>query len=438
MFLFEPRHAFRESKTLARSPITAALMNDSTPSATGRNRFGLGPGILVTAAFIGPGTVVTASRAGTQHGCELLWTVLFAVIGTILLQSMAARLGILTGTGLSEAIRENLRESRWLRPIMLLTIVAIGFGNAAYQTGNLTGAVVGVSALFGGSSLAWNLAIGTFATLVIVSGRDRLLQSVLMVLVFALSAAFLFTAATHMPSLQRVASGLLIPKITLEKLTLVLGMIGTTIVPYNLFLHASRSAATWNATPPQEAIRQSNWDTGLSISLGGLVTASILLTACVGFHDRGSNWETPEQIANGLGPVLGPLSGHAFAMGMFCAGLTSAVTAPLATSYAVCGCMGWPANPSSRPFRVIAVSVIAIGVVAVLTLNGSPAATIIIAQVANGMLLPIVAAVMLIVVRRSSPSTSRSLSPWATTISWIVVAFVTSLGLWRIYSALPF
>ena len=94
-------------------------------------RFGFGPGLLVTAAFIGPGTVVTASKAGAQYGCQLLWTIVFASIGTIALQSLAARLGIITGNGLGESISITLSNYRFLRPAIALVIAAIGVGNGA-------------------------------------------------------------------------------------------------------------------------------------------------------------------------------------------------------------------------------------------------------------------------------------------------------------------
>lgn len=411
------------------------VMSDAEQPTQPRFRLASGPGLLVTAAFIGPGTVVTASRAGTEFGCTLLWTVLFAVIGTILLQSMAARLGILTGSGLSEAIRAVLKNSPWLRPMLGLVIIAIGFGNAAYQTGNLTGAVVGVSSLLGGSTQAWTAVLGIVTTLIIAVGRERLLQGVLVCLVVLLSIAFLYTAAVGLPSLGRVTAGLFVPRVTSQNLTLVLAMIGTTIVPYNLFLHASRSASTWRGVPENDAIRHSRWDTAVSISLGGLVTAAILLTASGAFFDQGIRWDTPDQIAAGLRPTLGVFSGHAFAIGLFCAGLTSAVTAPLATAYAVCGCLGWSADPSSKAFRAIAISVIAAGVTAAMMMHGSPVFTIVVAQVTNGMLLPIVAALMLVVIQKRTAGSPLAISPVGVYAAWTVVALVSLLGLWRVLAA---
>lgn len=406
-------------------------MTQDGSDAAQHRRSPIGPALLVTAAFIGPGTVITASKAGTEFGCELLWTVLLASIGTILLQSLAARLGIETGGGLSEAIRSALKGSTWLLPTLVLIILAIGFGNAAYQTGNLTGAVVGVTALLGGSARLWVILLAAVVITLIGCGKDRLLQRTLITLVCFLSVAFLITAAMGLPSPGRILKGLLVPKVSAESLTLVVALIGTTIVPYNLFLHASRSATAWKDVPRESALRSARIDTMFSISLGGLVTASILLTASSAFYDQGVQWDSPEKIAMQLRPTLGTLSGFTFALGLFAAGLTSAITAPMATAYAVCGCLGWSTETDSRSFRGIAIVVVLIGAMAAVFLDGSPTSTIVAAQIANGLLLPVVAIIMLLVVRRQMIVNQGKMSTPSIVAAWTVVLLIGTLGLWR-------
>ncbi len=407
----------------------------STPArATGKLRFG--PGLLVTAAFVGPGTVVTASRAGAAHGCELLWTIAFAVVGAIVLQALAARVGILQQTGLGEAIREQLGGSRWLRPAMALIIAAIGVGNAAYQTGNLTGAATGCGSLVGGSPHGWVLLLACLTIVIILVGKFRQLQNLLIGLVVLLSLAFLSTASLSLPTASRIARGLLTPSVSLDNLSLVIGLIGTTIVPYNLFLHASAAAATWKQTEPSLALANARWDTIGSIALGGLVTAAILLTASSAFYDAGVPLDSATQIAEQLRPTLGAYSGAAFAVGLFAAGLTSSITAPLAAAYAVCGCVGWKADPTERRFRAIALSVVVIGAACALAFGKSPSQTIVFAQVANGILLPVVALFLILVVQRAYRH-QRSLSArFALAGAWLVVGLVSGLGIWRTVTAL--
>jgi manganese transport protein len=106
-----------------------------------------GPGLLVMAAFIGPGTVTTASKAGAEYGFALLWALLFSVFATLVLQEMAARLGLVTGKGLSEALREHFHNPLFRALAIALVLLAIGFGNAAYESGNITGASLGLAAI---------------------------------------------------------------------------------------------------------------------------------------------------------------------------------------------------------------------------------------------------------------------------------------------------
>ncbi len=130
-----------------------------------------GPALLVTAAFIGPGTLTTASQAGAGYGYTLVWAVMASVIAAIILQEMAARLGIVTGGDLTRAIRQNFASpiARW--SILGLVLVAILFGNAAYQTGNILGAAAGLNTLSGVGINIWILTIGAIAMLVVWIGR---------------------------------------------------------------------------------------------------------------------------------------------------------------------------------------------------------------------------------------------------------------------------
>lgn len=413
-----------------------SIQSKQIEPTSGSRSFRFGPGLLVTAAFIGPGTVVTASKAGAEHGCGLLWTVLFACLGTIILQSLAARIGITNGRGLGESIRQALRESRWLTPAIVLVVAAMGIGNAAYQTGNLTGAATGIRACAGGSAEIWLLVMVAASSGLMLVGRYRILHGVLLVLVGLLSVSFLFTALFSLPSADRILNGLLIPRINSNDLTLVLALVGTTIVPYNLFLHASGAASTWKGESTSTAIQQSDWDTTLSVCLGGLVTASILMTASTAFFDTQTPWTSTEDIAVQLDPTLGSASAIAFAIGLFSAGLTSSITAPLATAYAICGCLGWSTDPGDRRFRAMALGVIAIGGLFAFVFGSSPSATIIFAQFANGLLLPVAAIFLLAVVIRQKRREPESIGALRLQLARLVVAAVALLGCWRIASLL--
>ncbi|WP_315853903.1 Nramp family divalent metal transporter [Crateriforma spongiae] len=401
-------------------------------SSEGGRGFRIGPGLLITAAFIGPGTVVTASKAGAERGLGLLWAIVFACFGTIVLQSLAARLGIIGRKGLGESIRDTLAQSPLLKPAIALVISAIGIGNTAYQTGNLTGAAIGVHACVGGSPETWLAIIVICTCVILLVGRYRVLHAVLVGLVAILSVSFLCTAALSLPSVSGNAWATAIPRLSSQDLTLTLALIGTTIVPYNLFLHASSAAETWKNRPISESVIQSDWDTTGSVCLGGLITASILVTASTAFFDTQAQLKSVDDISLQLKPTLGEASAIAFAIGLFAAGLTSSITAPMATAYAVCGCLGWSVDPSSTRFRSIAIGVVAIGGSVALGFGKSPSATIVFAQLTNGLLLPIVALFLLVATSPRRDSRTTSLDRLRVHSARLVVVAVALLGLWRI------
>ncbi len=136
-------------------------MRNQRPGKRWSTRFG--PGLLVTAAFIGPGTITTATVAGAGFGLALLWVLLFSVIATIVLQEMAARLGIVSRQGLGEALRGAFPAPVLRGAVVALVVAAIAFGNAAFQTGNITGAAIGLEVLTGISRPVWAATVGAAA-----------------------------------------------------------------------------------------------------------------------------------------------------------------------------------------------------------------------------------------------------------------------------------
>lgn len=207
----------------------------------------IGPGIIVAAAFIGPGTVTLCSIAGVNYSYALLWAVLLSTGATIVLQEMAARIGLVTQSGLAELLRGQLSNSLWRRPVLWLILLAIVMGNTAYQAGNLGGGVLGLTALFG--SLKWTilgveidltaLILGLIAYVVLSQKSDKILTRILTLLVLFMSISFVITAFLIQPNISELLRGLLIPSLPNQSLWTVIGLIGTTIVPYNIFLHAS-------------------------------------------------------------------------------------------------------------------------------------------------------------------------------------------------------
>ncbi len=239
-----------------------------------------GPGFLVVAAFIGPGTVTTASLVGARFGHRLVWVVVFSVLATIVLQDMAARLAIVSRQGLGEALRAVFRDSRLRLPVCTLVVVGIGGGNAAFETGNITGAAAGLAVLTGLPAQGWAVAIGLGVAVLLALGTYRGLERCLIVLVLSMSVVFVLTAVVARPPVGEILGGALWPDFPPDSAVLILALIGTTLVPYNLFLHAGAVRERWaDHLPKRRAVTVARRDTWLSVSLGGVMTLAIVSTA---------------------------------------------------------------------------------------------------------------------------------------------------------------
>lgn len=389
--------------------------------------FRFGPGLLVTAAFIGPGTITTASSAGAHFGFALLWALLFSVFATYILQEMSARLGLATRAGLAEAMRAHFSSPVLGKLAVVLVVLAIGVGNAAYEAGNIAGAALALSTVSGIGSGFWSVMIGLAAAVLLASGRYAVLEAVLIVLVLVMSVVFLLAAIVITPSLTNLLRGLLQPTLPEGSVMVAIALIGTTVVPYNLFLHANAVREKWPANLPLErAIRESRLDSGLSIGLGGLITLAIMSTAATAFFGTGIAFDGGS-LALQLEPLLGQAAHTIFAAGLFAGGLNSAITAPLAASYAVCGALGWPSRMTGTGFRLVWLGVLVTGTLFA-SLGTRPLSAILMAQMANGLLLPVVA-VFLLMVMNSRTLLGAQVNRWpANLLGGAVVAVAVGLG----------
>ena len=345
----------------------------------------VGPGVLIAAAFIGPGTVTLCTIAGASYGYSLLWALLLSIIATIVLQEMALRSGLITNKGLAEVIRVSIKNKFINRLLILLILCSILIGNAAYEAGNITGASLGIIAIIGRETLNYiPLLIGFIAFIILYIGDYKVLERSLIFLVITMSVSFMITAIMTKPDLFSLLDGLFMPKINSESLLVVLGLIGTTVVPYNLFLHSSLVKEKWNDISKLKTARIESF---ISIIIGGIVSMAIIITAASVSND---NVKSVMDLAKGLEPLYGKFAIYFLGIGLFASGITSSITAPLAAAYVAKSCFGWSGSLKSLNFRIVWFFVLLIGViVSLLKLN--PIEVIKFAQFSNSLLLPIVA-----------------------------------------------
>lgn len=392
----------------------------------------IGPGAVVTAAFIGPGTVTTATLAGASFGYALLWALTFSTLATLALQEMSARLGLVTGAGLGEAIREQFSGGGRVLAVVLV-IAAIGLGNAAYETGNLLGAGLGLSGAAGGSTRLWALLIAGLAFALLWTGRYRAIEKAMIAMVVLMSVVFLATAILARPPFLDVLRGMFTPSLPHvdRGLVVAVGLIGTTVVPYNLFLHAAAVRERWNGPEDLPVARA---DLSVAIILGGLVSMAVVVTSAAALGGSGGGIASAADMASQLEPLLGAWARVFFSAGLFAAGMTSAITAPLAAAYAAAGALGWERDLRSPRLRAVWLIVLLSG--AAFTAAGvRPVPAILFAQVANGVLLPAVALFLLFAVNSARMGRYRN-GPAANTAGAIVVLVAIGLGGWAVFRAL--
>ncbi len=360
----------------------------------------VGPGALVAAAFIGPGTVTTCATSGASYGYTLLWAMLLSVISVIVMQEMAARVGIASGMGLGQALRERF-HARWARIIIAVIVIAAVFiGNIAYETGNITGSVLGLRAIApaldqGSWPVILAVILGLIAFVLLFTGNTGIIEKILTALVVLMGVLFLICAFAAGPDWGAVLKGLFgFRAPDMERgWFYIAGLMGTTVVPYNIYLHASSAAKKWN--DPKQDIPTSRMDSILSIGLGGIISMAIIIcAAAAGFETAPANGG---EMATMLTPLLGNWATVLFGIGLFAAGATSTITAPLAAAYASSGILGLGENTKKFKFKIFWIIVIAAGILFTILLGHSPTEIILFAQAANAFLLPVTGILLMIV-----------------------------------------
>lgn len=387
-------------------------------------RYRPGPAMMVSAAFIGPGTVTACTLAGANFGFALIWALAFATIATIILQSIAVRVSLVSRMGLAEAMMQTVTSPllKWLAAALL--IAALVLGNAAYEAGNITGALLGLEALNPDLSSNRSIVICVIALLaiaVILLSKPRWIERILIAIVLFMCLSFLLTFVITRPNIPAILNGF-IPTIPDGGLLTAIALIGTTVVPYNLFLHAASVRQRWGENDLPEA----QTDSACSIGLGGLISIIILATAATSLFGSGKEISSAIDMAQQLSPLFGIFAAWTLGAGLFAAGLSSAITAPLATGYIVQEIFGKTDAASSRTaFRVGALLVILSGTFGAL-LNYKPVEIIFVSQIANGLLLPIIA-FFLIRLANNDALLGRHVNDWKANIVGAVILAVTGM-----------
>ncbi len=383
-------------------------------------------GAVIAAAFLGPGTVTTAARAGSAHRYGLLWALVFATVACLVLQEAAARLTIVSGRNLGQALRWRFRHGFGAVAVLWLAGLAIVLGCAAYEAGNILGGVVGLHLATGVSRFWLTLASAAFAGLLLGFGSTRQVAAVLSALVAVMGAAFLATAVSLAPPVGEVLAGLAVPRVPAGGGLLVLGLVGTTVVPYNLFLGSGLARG--------QDLGAARFGLAVAIVLGGVISMAVVVAGAA----VAGEFSYP-RLAAVLAGELGPWAAGLFAAGLFAAGFSSAITAPLAAAVTARSLFAedsedrrwaetspryrgvWPAGRATGA---------AFGVPDV-----RPIPAIILAQALNGVLLPVAAVFLFLVMNDRRLLGEAANGALANAVTGLVVAVTILLGVRGVLAA---
>lgn len=390
----------------------------------------LGPGFLICGSFIGPGTVTSSTRAGAGYGYELLWCIVFSVIAVIVTQGMAARLGVVTQKDLAETLQIAFDDRPLLRKLLVtLVAVAIAVGGFAYMGGDLTGTALGVSALTGVSTHIIAPVWGICIMILLSFAGDALkyLEKLLAICVVIMAVVFLITMVVVKPDMGALFAGI-VPHIPDGSLMTCLALIGTTVVPYNMFLHAASAKRTWHSA---EDLPLVSFGTNIPMIIGGVVTGAILVTSAAVMH--GMTVKNAMDMAIQLEPTLGSMAEPFMAVGLVAAGVSSAVCTPMGVSYVLAGLWGWKTDRSDKRFVITNAAVLITGII-ISAFGFNPIALIMTAQAVNGIVLPVVVGVTVYLTCSKKIMGEFTNSTLQTTLGWLIFLISLYLGLSSVIS----
>jgi len=363
-----------------------------------------GPGLVITSAFIGPGTVTLCMLSGIEYGYSLIWCIIFSIIATCYLQEISSRIGLITKKGLGEILTDiNNKYLRWLAIIFIF--LSLFVGNSAYESGNISGTSMGIESFIGKINIMIlgveisiiPILIGIILIIVVGNSTYKIFEKFLIFLVSMMSLTFIVLAILSKPNFSEIVKGL-VPSVDNNNFIYVIGLIGTTVVPYNLFLHSYVTRDKWKS---KSDYKKSLVDTIISIMIGGIISLSIIITSASSQSLSSNEIKNAIDLGNQLSPLIGSFSKIFISVGLFCAGLTSSITAPIATSYALSGIFKYKPKWEDKNFKKISIIIILIGVI-FSSLSYQPIAIIKFAQFINGLFLPVIAVFLLWSVNKSN------------------------------------
>lgn len=386
----------------------------------------IGPGIITANVDNDAGGLATYSQAGAHFGLDVLWVLVPTTVLLIMVQEMVNRMGVVTGQGLSDMIRERfgVKVTFYLMVLVLLT----NFGNVMAEFAGIASA----AEIFG--IPGW-IAVPVCAFLVwllVLKGTYKSVEKIFLVACF-FYFAYPVTFIMLKPALPELLEALVQPKLTFSTpyLAMVIGIVGTTIAPWMQF-YQQASVAEKNIALRDYAY--SRLDTIFGCIVVNVVAGCIMVVCALTLHKAGLRIETAADAARALTPFAGQASSFLFAFGLWNASLFAASILPLSTSYTICEALGWESGiekdfETAPQFYVLYTAIIGIGAVTILLPGISFIGIMFWSQVINGLLLPVIVVMILLLVNDRQIMAEHTNGRSYNVVCWVSVIALTGVSI---------
>ena len=391
----------------------------------------LGPGFLITIGFIDPGNWATNIEGGSKFGYELLWVITLSTIMLIIVQNMAARLGIATGKSLAANIKTHFS------PVLSGTFgITIILACVATDVAELLGGAIGFNLLFGVPIWIGALITIFLEIFFIISQRYHQLERIIIVFLAVISLCYVIELFIVKPVWHELLPSIVIPKINRGSIYIAMGILGAVVMPHNIFLHSNViHSRKWGISDAEKlkTLKYEKIDTFVAMFVGWLVNSSMIIVAAAVFFRHNLVVDSLESAANTLTPLAGKLAGFLFAIALVFSGVSSSITSSLAEANVITGFLGKPEDPKSLLYK-IAIFLTAIPSFFIIIFSLDIYRILIFSQVVLSIQLPFTLIPLLILCRKKNIMGNFNSKNTEFTLALIISIIVIALNLYLLYS----
>jgi manganese transport protein len=393
----------------------------------------LGPGFLVTVGFIDPGNWATNIEGGSKFGYELLWVITLSTIILIVIQNMAAKLGIATGKSLAVNIKEGFS------PLVAGGVgITVVLACVATDVAELLGGAIGFALLLGTPLWLGALITIFLEVFLIVSQRYHRLEVIIISFLGIIALCYAIEVIIVKPNWVQLLPSIVVPRINNSSIYIAMGILGAVVMPHNIFLHSNViHSRKWGISEKEKLslLRYEKIDTSTAMILGWIVNSAMIIVAAAVFARHHAVVTSIEQASATLAPLAGPLASLLFSVALVFSGVGSSITSSMAEVNVVTGFLGKPEDPRTLLYKV-SVFVTAIPSFFIIVSGMDTFRILIFSQVVLSIQLPFTLIPLIVLCRRNDVMGAFRSSNREFAAALMISGIVIALNLYLLYSTI--